>query len=160
MTATMQLCTFSVADLAFAIEVTRVQEVLRYQAMTRVPLAPKIVRGLINLRGQIVMAVDLRERLGLPARAEGELPMNVVLRGAEAPVSLLVDQIGDVIEVANDTFEAPPSTMLAVEREIVEAVCKLPERLLLVLDPELAIATTNTGHPPRESRRGDFQEKR
>jgi purine-binding chemotaxis protein CheW len=140
MIAQMQLCTFTVDDLLFGVDVTRVQEVLRYQEMTRVPLAPKVVRGLINLRGQIVMAIDLRERLGLPPRGDEQVPMNVVLRGADAPVSLLVDHIGDVIDVAVDTFDTPPSTVLECHRRVIEAVCKLPDHLLLVLDPELAVA--------------------
>ena len=140
MSSQMQLCTFTVDDLLFGVDVTRVQEVLRFQEMTHVPLAPKVVQGLINLRGQIVMAVDLRERLGLAPRPEGDLPMNVVIRGAEAPVSILVDRIGDVIDVAADTFESPPSTMLETHRQVIDAICKLPNQLLLVLDPELVLA--------------------
>jgi len=144
---TTQFCTFGVDDLWFGVDVTRVQEVIRFQEMTRVPLAPRVVRGLINLRGQIVMAVDLRERLGLPPRADEELPMNVVIRGVDASVSLLVDSIGDVIEVNDDCFEVPPSTIAGIHRQVIDAVCKLPGRLLLVLDPERAIATTLDAHP-------------
>jgi purine-binding chemotaxis protein CheW len=139
MTST-QLCTFTVDDLFFGVEVTKVQEVLRFQHMTRVPLAPNMIRGLINLRGQIVTAVDLRACLGFPARTDGELPMNVVIRGAEGSVSLLVDTIGDVIEVAHDAFEPPPSTMRPRHRQLIESVCKLPRTLLLVLRPERAFA--------------------
>ena len=75
-----QFSTFVVDRLLFGVEVEKVQEVIRYQAMTRVPLAPPVVRGLINLRGQIVTAVDLRCRLGLRPRATADLPMNVVIR--------------------------------------------------------------------------------
>lgn len=134
-----QLCTFGVDDMLFGVDVTRVQEVIRFQEMTPVPLAPSVVRGLINLRGQIVMAVDLRTRLGLPPRPEGTLPMNVVIRGTDSCVSLLVDSIGDVIEVKEDAFEVPPSTMAAAHRQVVDAVCKLSRGLLLVLDPERAL---------------------
>ena len=123
----------------FGVDVTRVQEVIRFQEMTAVPLAPSMVRGLINLRGQIVMAVDLRARLGLPPQPDGNLPMNVVVRGADGSVSLLVDNIGDVIEVEADAFEVPPSTMESRHRQVVDAVCKLPNQLLLVLDPERAL---------------------
>lgn len=133
---TTQLCTFTVDDLFFGVEVTQVQEVLRFQPMTRVPLSEERIRGLINLRGQIVTAIDLRSCLGFPPLAGEELPMNVVIRGVEGSVSLLVDSIGDVIEVAESTFESPPSTMLPVQRALLEAVCKLPGRLLLVLAPE------------------------
>ena len=80
MATRMQLCTFIVDDLLFGVDVMRVQEIIQYQHMTRVPLAPKLIRGLINLRGQIVMAVDLRERLDLPPRGGDEPPTNVVVR--------------------------------------------------------------------------------
>ena len=89
----------------------KVQEVIRYQEMTRVPLAPPVVKGLINLRGQIVTAVDLRRRLGLRERAATDLPMNVVIRTSDGAVSLLVDEIGDVVEVDDTTFERPPETV-------------------------------------------------
>lgn len=143
--ATTQLCTFMVDDLFFGVEVTKVQEVLRAQPMTRVPLSPRMVRGLINLRGQIVTAVDLRACLGFGARADGEPPMNVVVRGTDGCVSLLVDTIGDVIEVDDGAFELPPSTMRSAHRHMIASVCKLPRQLLLVLIPERALLATSAG---------------
>jgi purine-binding chemotaxis protein CheW len=137
-----QLCTFTVDDLLFGVEVTQVQEVLRYQSMTRIPLAPERIRGLINLRGQIVTAIDLRSCLGFAPRTDGELPMSVVIRGVESSVSLLVDSIGDVIEVSEDSFESPPSTMKLVQRNLIRGICKLPGRLLLVLTPERLLSST------------------
>ncbi|MFL6156645.1 MAG: chemotaxis protein CheW, partial [Marmoricola sp.] len=92
-----QYCTFWVDGLFFGVSVTVVQEVLRYQPLTAVPSAPEAIQGLINLRGQIVTAVDLRCRLGLPQRPDDALPMNVIVRSRGEVVSLLVDDIGDVI---------------------------------------------------------------
>lgn len=134
-----QYATFVVDGLFFGVEATRVQEVIRYQEMTPVPLAPTTVAGLINLRGEIVTAVDLRERLGLPARSEGRLPMNVVLTTEGGAVSLLVDEIGDVLDVDGDTFEAPPETLRGVARELIRGAHKLDDHLLLLLDTERAI---------------------
>lgn len=134
-------CTFQVAHLYFGVEVCRVQEVIRYQRMTRVPLAPPIVRGIINLRGQLVTAIDLRKRLGLPPASEDQQPMNVVVRDSEGCVSLLVDEIGDVLEVSPDQFETPPETLDGVPREIIRGVYKLDGKLLLVLDTALAVDT-------------------
>lgn len=116
-----------------------VQEVIRWQQMTRVPLAPPAVSGLINLRGQIVTAVDLRRRLGFPDRAMSLQPMNVVVRTADGVVSLLVDEIGDVVEVTAEMFEPPPETLDEGTRALVRGVYKLPGRLLLVLDTEQAL---------------------
>ena len=90
-----QFCTFYVDNLFLGIDVQNVQEVIRYQEMTRIPLARKAIRGLINLRGQIVTAIDLRCWMELPPSNTAELPMNVVLRDGENAVSLLVDRIGD-----------------------------------------------------------------
>src|SRR5438445_1840154 len=99
MPARRQFCTFFLDELFFGVEVKKVQEVLRYQVMTRVPLAPPVVRGLINLRGQIVTAMDLRIRLQLSELPADQLPMNVVVRDGDGATSLLVDRIGDVLEV-------------------------------------------------------------
>ena len=129
-----QFCTFWLEGFFFGVEVLRVQEVIRYQEMTRVPLAPPVVRGLINLRGQIVTAVDLRRRLELADRPANVFPMNVVVRTDDGPVSLLVDEIGDVVEVSEDAFEAPPETLQGTARELIRGTYKLEHRLLLVLD--------------------------
>ena len=129
---TAQYCTFTVDGADFGVDVKEVQEVIRYQPMTRVPLASNNVSGLINLRGQIVTAIDLRRRLGMPERPEGVLPMNVVLHRTDGSVSLLVDQIGDVVEVDDQTFEPPPPTLRGMTG-LVDGVHKLEGRLLLVL---------------------------
>jgi len=139
MIATRQLCTFSLDGHLFGVDAQTVQEVIRYQEMTRVPMAPPAVSGLINLRGQIVTAIDLRTRLGLTPRPAGKLPMNVVVRGDEGAVSLLVDQIGDVIEVDAENFETPPDTLQGPARELVLGAYKLDGRLLLLLDCTAAI---------------------
>lgn len=131
-----QYCSFHLGDLFMGVEVRHVQEVLRYQKMTRVPLAAAVVEGLINLRGQIVTAIDLRRRLGLPERAGDQLPMNVVVRDDDGIVSLLVDEIGDVLEVEEDEIQAPPSTLHGTSRDLIHGIFKLESRLLLLLDIE------------------------
>lgn len=134
-----QYATFFVEDLFFGIEVHRVQEVLRFQSMTRVPLAPHVVEGLINLRGQIVTAVDMRRRLGLKQREAGATPMNMVVRTEDAAVSLLVDEIGDVLEVSEESFEPPPDNLPAAQRRTIDGVYKLDSGLLLVLNTDEAL---------------------
>jgi purine-binding chemotaxis protein CheW len=94
----------------------------------------ELLRGLINLRGQIVTAIDLRRRLGLPERAADQEPMNVVMRTDDGAVSLLVDEIGDVIEVNEDAFEPPPDTLQGDARALIKGVYKLNGQLLLILD--------------------------
>lgn len=134
-----QYCTFFVDGHYFGLDVLRVQEIIRYQEMTRVPLAPPVVSGLINLRGQIVTALDLRRRLGLEARSADQLPVNVVVRTGDGAVSLLVDEIGDVLEVSQKLFELPPDTLRGNARELVRGAYKLEGRLLLILDTDRAV---------------------
>ena len=129
-----RLCTFYLDDMLFGIDVDAVQEVLRYQVMTPVPLAPTVVTGLINLRGQIVTALDLRRRLELPERPAGLLPTNVVLRSNTVGASLLVDSIGEVLEVDDESFEPPPETIQGMARELILGAYKLLDKLLLLLD--------------------------
>ena len=135
-----QFCTFFVDNLFFGVGVREVQEVIRYQEMTRVPLASDVVSGLINLRGQIVTAIDLRRRLNLPDRPVGELPMNVVVHRDDGAVSILVDEIGDVVEVDESSFEPPPETLVGTARTLIMGVYKLEDRLLLILDTDKAVS--------------------
>jgi len=131
-----QFCTFYLDRSLLGVEVHKVQEVLRDQVMTPVPLAPDVVRGLINLRGQIVTAIDLRARLQRgPRKGEGR-SMNVVLRTDEGAVSLLVDEIGDVVEVDVAALERPPENRSGVGRELIQHVVKVENELLLLLDTD------------------------
>ena len=134
-----QFCTFHVDGHFFGVEVDKVQEVVRQQQLTPVPLAPPEVSGLINLRGQIVTTIDLRIRLGLPRRATGVEAMNVLMAGKDGVVSLQVDQIGDVVDVDPATIEAPPPTLGGNLRQFIRAVSKQQGRLLLVLDESRAM---------------------
>ena len=139
MGASQQFCTFFLDGHVFGTPVPKVQEVIQHQEMTRVPLSPDVVSGLINLRGQIVSAIDLRRRLGLPERPEGQLPMKVVVRTNDGAVSLLVDEIGDVLEMDRAAFERPPENLDPAARELIRGVYKLKDRLLLVLDAEKTV---------------------
>jgi purine-binding chemotaxis protein CheW len=136
-----QLCTFKVGDLFFGIDVLSIQEVLRPQPITHVPLAPSVsvIRGLINLRGQILTAIDLRERLGLPAAPAEMEGMNVVVQLPDGAVSLLVDQVGEVLNLAEEQFETKPPTLRGAVSEVISGVYKLKDRLLLLLDVPSAV---------------------
>jgi purine-binding chemotaxis protein CheW len=150
--ASSQYCTFWVDGLSFGVAVSEVQEVLRYQELTAVPCGPEAVHGLINLRGQIVTALDLRCRLGLPPRPEGTLPMNVIVRSRGEVVSLLVDDIGDVITV--DTrpggglaLEPTPANVPSTVQDVVLGVLPLPDSILLVLDADRAADVSAVPEP-------------
>lgn len=140
MAETRQFCTFYLDGLLFGVESQRIQEVIRTMDLTEVPLAPSVVGGLMNLRGQIVAAIDLRRRLELAERPAGQKPMCVVARTSEGAVSLVVDEIGDVVEVEEATFEAPPETLKGPVRSVIQGVHKLDRELLHVVDAERVCA--------------------
>lgn len=133
---TKQLATFVVDGATYGVDVTCVQEALRDLPRTPVPLAGPAVAGLVNLRGQVVLALDLRARLGLPA-GPAERMLVVVTAGAD-PVALLVDHVGEVVEVSGDQFEPPPGTLAAPLRSLLRGTYKLDGRLLLALDVHAA----------------------
>jgi len=134
-----QFSTFYVGDLFFGVDVLHVQEVLCFQPMTPVPQAPEVIEGLINLRGQIVTAIDMRRRLRLSSRVGNQALMNIVVRTADGAVSLLIDEIGDVLDMDAATFERPPENLDSAAKDLIRGVYKLKDRLLLVLDEEKTV---------------------
>lgn len=144
-----QVTTFNVAGEVFGIEVMKVQEVTGNSSIFEVPLAPSFVRGLVNLRGQIATALGLREVFSMPAGAmQGQ--MSVICKIDGNLVALIVDSIGDVVEVDGAKFEAVPDTVPAHVRRFVKGIYKLNGTLLSVLDleaiaKELSPATESAG---------------
>ena len=130
---TRQYATFRVHDLFLGIEVDSVQEIIRQQKMTVVPLAPSVIEGLINLRGQIVIAIDARRSLGLPPWQGEDTRANIVVRSEDGAVSLLVDDIDDVMDVPLDARSPVPDNMPAEQRDLIECVYNLKQELMLVV---------------------------
>ena len=134
-----RMVTFTLDGHLYGVEVDAVQEVLRGQTCTRIPLAPHTVAGLINLRGQVLSAIDLRALLDLPPQ-EGAEPMLVVIRVGGEPIALLVDTIGSVVDVDAAQFEPPPDTLSGPSRELLLGAYKLEDQLQLALDVNRAVA--------------------
>jgi purine-binding chemotaxis protein CheW len=140
-----QYATFEVADQLFGVDVATVQEVLRFHGYTPVPLAPAAIGGLFNLRGQVIAAVDLRVQLGLAPQDMAEPVMNVIVRVEDEAVSLLVDRIGEVVELTDDALERTPDTLSGPARELIAGTFKLDDRLMLALDVRRALDTSSRG---------------
>ena len=134
-TDTTQLCGFKIADGQYAIPVLEVQEVLKPQVLTPVPLSPDYIDGLINLRGQIVTAINLRRLFGLDGEKRDDY-MNIIVRNEDSLYSLVVDEIMDVIDVENSTFEETPDTLDENIRKYISGVFKLEKNLLTLLSLE------------------------
>lgn len=138
MSGRRQFCTFFLDGEMFGIDVLNIQEVMRFQEITAIPLAPPVIRGLLNLRGSIVSTIDLRQRFGMRDLAGEALPMNIVTQTGTGLASFLVDRIGEVIEVDEAAFEIPPETLAGEARNLIEGVYKLASGLLLILNVERA----------------------
>lgn len=136
-----QFCTFYVNRQFYGIDVLHVQEIVRNQPVTRVPLAEPMMRGLMNLRGQIVTAIDMRRRLDLTDSSVQVDPVNVVLKTDDGAVALLVDEIGDVLEVDERQFEPPPESLRGPARDLIQGAYKLSGQLLVILNPQAVVVT-------------------
>ena len=131
-----QFSSFYIDDFLFGIAVEQVQEIAGSLAMTPVPLAPSKVSGLINLRGQIIPAINLRTCLGIGGPPT-ELPaVNMILHSAGGYSSLLVDRIGEIIQVDEAAFEPPPETLKGPARQLIQGTYKLDGKLMHVLELE------------------------
>jgi purine-binding chemotaxis protein CheW len=138
MTSARQFCTFYLNNLLFGVESQKIQEVVTYRELRPVPLAPPVVSGLMNLRGQVVVALELRRQLELPDRPANMLPVCLVVRAAGGTVCLLADEVGNVVEVEEETFEPSPETLSPRLRSVILGVHKLEGQLMHVLDSDRA----------------------
>jgi len=118
----------------FGIPVMQVRDVLGPQRITRVPLSPTQIAGVLNLRGRIVTAIDVRHCLGLPPRSDGKPAMSVVIEHHGELYSLMIDSVGEVLSLAQDTYEANPPTLNPRWREVSNGIYRLDAELLVVLD--------------------------
>jgi purine-binding chemotaxis protein CheW len=138
MASAQQFCTFYLNQLLFGVESLKIQEVVTHRELRPVPLSPPVVSGLMNLRGQVVVALELRRQLELPDRPPETPPVCLVVRTAGGTVCLLADEVGNVVEVEEQTFEPSPETLSPRLRSLILGVHKLEHQLMHVLDTEQA----------------------
>ncbi|BDA75044.1 CheW protein [Calothrix sp. PCC 7716] len=136
-----QFCTFFINKIYFGIDVLQVQEVIRFTQITPVPLAPPDILGLINLRGKIVTIIDIKFRLQMNQNIKNyENNYNIILNNKLELVSLIVDEIGDVVEVAENEFEPPPATLKGEISSLLQGAYKLQDKFLLILNVDKVLA--------------------
>lgn len=140
-----QFCTFYLHNLLFGVESQKIQEVVSYRDLRSVPLAPPAVSGLMNLRGQVVVALELRRQLELPDRSGGATPICLVVRASGGEVCMLADEVGNVVEVQDETFEPSPETLSPKLRSVILGVHKLEHQLMHVLDTDRACEVEGPG---------------
>lgn len=127
-----QYCTFYVGDYYLGIEISYVQEVLKQQHISYVPLASKKIRGLINLRGEIITAIDMWSMLKIEKKTDSE--MNMVVRTTNGTFSFVVEKIGEIIEVSRDKYQAIPSHISDYMKALITGVYQLESGLLLLVN--------------------------
>ncbi len=143
---TTDFVTLRIEDQLFGIPVLQVQDVLGDIKLTRIPLAPKEVAGSLNLRGRIVTAIDVRTRLGLPARElkASEPRMSVVVEYGSQLYSLIIDSVGEVLSLEDSKFERNPATLDKLWLEISKGIYQLEEELLVVIDVAQMLGSVHT----------------
>jgi len=139
MSLSTEFVTFYLAGNYFGISASKVLELNRNFEVTPVPKSQKVVSGIMNLRGQLVPAINMYESLKLEAQDDRKEAIAIILQCAGFLAALLVDDVGEILSLEEDTFEPPPSNLSIVSKEFILGVHKLPTRLLLILDPNLII---------------------
>ncbi|EPR43593.1 CheW protein [Desulfovibrio sp. X2] len=129
-----QLVTFSLGEEEFAIDILKVQEIIRMVAITKVPKAPSFVEGVINLRGKVIPVVDLRKRFGMADHNHDKDTRIMVVEICAMIIGFVVDAVSEVLRIPQDTIEPPPPVVAGIESEYISGVGKLSDRLLILLD--------------------------
>lgn len=136
---TLQVASFHVAELLLGLDLRHVHEVNRPVKTTPVPHAPRQVRGVVNLRGDVVTVLDLRSVLGMPEIAETRDTRCVIVATGGERTGLLVDRVADVLTLTGDQVEAPPANIGGIDGRFYQAVCRLDDQLLILLDIEAVL---------------------
>ena len=126
--------TFHVAGFYFGVLTMAGVEVSNQFEVTPAPLGPPEVAGFINLRGQIVTAIDMHVRLGMPERSGEQGKIALFFKDKESLFALLVDEANPILELNELNFEQPPSNLPELARDVISGVYKLPNQLLLILE--------------------------
>ncbi len=132
----LQLVGFKIGEEEFAVDILRVQEIIKMIMMTKVPNTPDYVKGVINLRGRIIPVIDLRRRLGLKEKEPDQDSRIIVVEISENTIGFIVDEVSEVLRIPQSIIEPPPSMVGDVNANFITAVAKLENRLLILLDLE------------------------
>jgi purine-binding chemotaxis protein CheW len=131
-----QLIAFTVGSEEYGLELLRVKEVIRMRQITWLPKAPACVKGIINLRGDVIPIVDLRDRFGLPPVEHTAMTRVIVVEVEGRPVGIVVDSASQVVRVPADQFDPPPPMMGALAKEFITGVGKMDGKLIIAVDAD------------------------
>jgi len=132
----LQVVSFNLHGEEYAVEITKVKEIILLEGVTRVPQMPDFIEGIINLRGNVIPVIDLRKRFGLPCPEPDDHTRIVVTRMGDRIVGLIVDSVSQVMKIPQSNIQDPPDTIAGLAGEYLTGVGKIDERLIILLDIE------------------------
>jgi len=141
-----QLVIFQVANEVFGVDISTVQEIIRIQAITKIPKAPEFVEGVINLRGKVIPVIDLRERFGFEKTEETKSTRIVVVEVEEDTIGMIVDAVAEVLRIPASSIEPPSSIVESIDSEYLRGIGKVDERLIILLDLGKVLTEMEKGH--------------
>lgn len=130
----IQLVSFLLDEVEYGIDILAVHEILRMPDITRLPNTPPYVRGVINLRGNVIPVVDVRERFGLPRAKITDLTRIIVVEIGEKLVGLLVDNVYQVVRMPEKSIDPPSDLIEGVSEEYIKGIGRLQNRLIIILN--------------------------
>lgn len=128
-----QLVVFDLGEEVYGVDISRVQEIIRMQAITQVPGAPHFVEGVINLRGKIIPVIDLHRRFGLPESDARRSSRIVVVETEGRVIGMVVDAVSEVLRIASSAVEPPSPIVVGADSDYIRGIAKLESRLIILL---------------------------
>ena len=139
-----EFLTFTLGQEEYGVDILKVQEIRGYDAVTRLPDAPEYIKGVINLRGTIVPVIDMRVKFRLEAKVDA-LTVMIVLNVADRVVGMVVDSVSDVVQLTAEQIRAMPEVGTGIDRRFLTGIGALDERMLILLDIEGLMTSTEMG---------------
>lgn len=131
----LQLVTFKLGGEEYAIDILKVQEIIRMVEITSIPSAPEYVEGVINLRGKVIPVINLRKKFGLPVKSV-DTQFRIMVVNVGVKIGIIVDSVSEVLRLPSDTVEPPPPMTTGNGSEYISGVGKFGDRLVILLDIE------------------------
>ncbi|MCM8773906.1 MAG: chemotaxis protein CheW [Candidatus Omnitrophica bacterium] len=151
-----QLVIFKIGKEEFGVEIGEVKEIVRMLPVTYVPRAPSFVEGVINLRGQILVLIDLAKRLNLKSIGRSEKTRIIVVDVEGSSIGMVVDEVTEVLRLSKDNIEEPPQIIATdIHQRYIKGVGKWGERLFIIID----LAKILSFEEVEEIKRTEFKEK-
>jgi len=136
----LQLVSFRIEEEEFGVDINKVQEIIKMVEITSIPNSPEFIDGVVNLRGRIIPVIDLRVRLKFNKKESDNKSRIVVIEVESKTVGFLVDEVSEVLRVPQSITEKPPKMVAGIESGFIKAICKLENRLLILLDMEAILS--------------------